>query len=83
MDVNQLDNFKIEDIQYHPVKNEDKWKVSVIKECIDAKLESVRLMDSPKRNSIKFVATSAVTECSLFLFPSSVVSPGTLPFHKK
>ena len=37
VDVNQLDNFKIEDIKYHPVQNEDKWKVSVIKECIDAK----------------------------------------------
>ena len=37
VDVNQLDNFKIENIKYHPVKNEDKWKVSVIKECIDAK----------------------------------------------
>ena len=37
MDVNQLDNFKIENIKYHPVKNEDKWKVYVIKECIDAK----------------------------------------------
>ena len=37
VDVNQFDNFKIEEIKYHPVNDEDKWKVSVIKECIDAK----------------------------------------------
>ena len=24
-------------IEYQPVKNEDKWKISVIKECIDVK----------------------------------------------
>ena len=83
VDVNQLDNFKIENIKYHPVKNEDKWKVSVIKGCIDAlmqSLESVRLMDSPQRNSMKFVATSAVTEWSLFLFRGF---PGDPPVPQK
>ena len=37
MDINELQKFNIENIKYHPVKDEDKWKVSVIKECINAK----------------------------------------------
>jgi hypothetical protein len=36
-DIKQLDNFKIDEIQYHPVNSEDEWKISVINECIDAK----------------------------------------------
>ena len=27
----------IDSIEYQPVRNEDKWKISVIKECIDVK----------------------------------------------
>ena len=36
-DIEQLDKLSINTIQYHPVKSEDEWKISVIKECIDAK----------------------------------------------
>ena len=35
-DIEQLDKLSINTIQYHPVKSEDEWKISVIKECMDA-----------------------------------------------
>ena len=37
VNINQLDDIRGGDIEYHPVKNDDRWKVSVIKECIDVK----------------------------------------------
>ena len=37
VNINQLDDIRGGDIEYHPVKNDDRWKVSVIKECIDLK----------------------------------------------
>ena len=36
-DINQLSDVCIDDIEYHPVSNENKWKISVINECIDVK----------------------------------------------
>ena len=36
-DINQLGDVNIDDIKYHPVSNEDKWKISVVQECVDAK----------------------------------------------
>ena len=35
--VEQLNDVGIENIEYHPVSDEDKWKILVIKECIDVK----------------------------------------------
>ena len=35
--VDQLNDVGIENIEYHPVSDEDKWKILVIKECIDVK----------------------------------------------
>ena len=35
--IDQLNNVGIDNIEYQPVKNEDKWKISVLKECIDVK----------------------------------------------
>ena len=35
--IDQLNNVGINSIEYQPVRNEDKWKISVIKECIDVK----------------------------------------------
>ena len=35
--VDQLNDVGIENIEYHPVSAEDKWKILVIKECIDVK----------------------------------------------
>ena len=35
-DMNQLDKFSIDKIQYHPKKSEEEWKISFIKECMDA-----------------------------------------------
>ena len=37
-DIHQLGDVKIAVIKYHPVRNEDKWKISVVQECIDVKL---------------------------------------------
>ena len=37
VNINQLDDIRGGDIEYHPVHNDDRWKVSVIKECIDVK----------------------------------------------
>ena len=37
VNINQLDDIRGGDIEYHPVKNDDRWKVSFIKECIDVK----------------------------------------------
>ena len=36
-DVDQLKDVGINNIEYHPVSNDDKWKIKVIKECIDVK----------------------------------------------
>ena len=35
--VDQLKDVGINNIEYHPVSNDDKWKIKVIKECIDVK----------------------------------------------
>ena len=35
--VEQLNDVGIENIEYHPVSDDDKWKILVIKECIDVK----------------------------------------------
>ena len=37
VNIDRLDDIRGGDIEYHPVKNDDRWKVSVIKECIDVK----------------------------------------------
>ena len=37
VNISQLDDIEGGDIVYHPVKNEDKWKISVITECMDVK----------------------------------------------
>ena len=37
VNIYQLDDIRGGDIEYHPVHNDDRWKVSVIKECIDVK----------------------------------------------
>jgi hypothetical protein len=37
VNISQLDDIGGGDIEPHPVKNEDKWKISVITECIDVK----------------------------------------------
>ena len=42
-DINQLGDVKIDDIKYHPVRNEDKWKISVVQECIDAKFGKLNI----------------------------------------
>ena len=42
-DISQLQNFRIDDIEYHPVRNDDKWKISVINECIDAKFGKLNI----------------------------------------
>ena len=39
VNIDQLDGIRGGDIEYHPVKNDDRWKVSVFKECIDVKFE--------------------------------------------
>ena len=35
--VDQLKDVGINNIEYHPVSNDDKWKIKVIKGCIDVK----------------------------------------------
>ena len=42
-DIHQLGDVKIDDIKYHPVRNEDKWKISVVQECIDAKFGKLNI----------------------------------------
>ena len=42
-DINQLGDVKIEDIKYNPVRNEDKWKISVVQECTDAKFGKLNI----------------------------------------
>jgi hypothetical protein len=36
-DINQLENINIDVIEYHPLSDEDKWKIPIIKEIIDVK----------------------------------------------
>ena len=36
-DINQLENISIDVIEYHPLSDEDKWKIPIIKEIIDVK----------------------------------------------
>jgi hypothetical protein len=42
-DINQHNDVRTDDIEYHPVRNEDKWKISVIKECIDVKFGNLSI----------------------------------------
>ena len=35
--IKQLENISIDDIEYHPVSDDDKWKIPIIKEIIDVK----------------------------------------------
>jgi hypothetical protein len=41
--VDQLNDVGIENIEYHPVSAEDKWKILVIKECIDVKFRRLNI----------------------------------------
>ena len=33
--ISQLDNITGKDIEYHPLMEDERWKVGIIKECID------------------------------------------------
>ena len=41
VNINELEHFQGTDIKYHPLLETEKWKIPVIKECIDAKFEKL------------------------------------------
>ena len=42
-EISQLEHFSIDDIEYHPASDEEKWKISIINEVIDIKFGSLNI----------------------------------------
>ena len=41
--IEELNEIKIDELEYHPAKEEDRWKLSVIDECIDIKFGKLNI----------------------------------------
>ena len=41
--IEELNEIKIDELEYHPTKEEDRWKLSVIDECIDIKFGKLNI----------------------------------------